>query len=60
MYKMHKNERIIIDARTYVMDEIFERYKREMLIFCKKGLTLKAHENKRQSGRIFENTGNGI
>ena len=43
---MHKNQRIIIDTRTYVVDEIFERYKRGMLIFYKKGLTTKNRENK--------------
>lgn len=43
---MHKNQRIIIDTRTYVVDEIFERYKRGMLIFYKKGLATKNRENK--------------
>lgn len=44
---MYKNGRIIIDTRTYMMDDVFGRYKRQMLIFGKEGLTAKAHKNKK-------------
>lgn len=43
---MYKRERIIIDTRKYDVDEVFERYKRGLLIFYEKSAIKRTHKSK--------------